>query len=83
MASLLLSGGIWLADGSHQWPRLRIRSCTLWGQSLDVATRLEMATMVVSNQWAYHANHLINRCNNTSCAASRSVSNACHGIRAW
>jgi hypothetical protein len=61
VASLLLSGGIWLAGGSVQWPRLRIRGCTLRGQSLDVATRFEMATMVVSNQWAYRTNHLTNR----------------------
>jgi hypothetical protein len=61
MASLLLSGEIWLPDDSDQWPRLRIRSCALWGQYLDVATRLEMATMVVSNQCAYHTNHLTSR----------------------
>ena len=61
MASLLLGCGIWLAGYSGQRPCLRIRGCALRGQYLDVATRLEMATMVVSNQCAYYANHLTNR----------------------
>ena len=47
MASLFLRRGIWLADGSYQWRHLGTRARTLWGQSLDLATRLQMATMVV------------------------------------
>jgi hypothetical protein len=51
MASLFLPSGTWLADGSDQWARLRTGVRTLWGQSLDVATRLKMATMVVRSEF--------------------------------
>jgi hypothetical protein len=51
MGSLFLRSAIWLADGSDQWPHLRTRGRTLWGQSLGVAAELQMATMVVRREF--------------------------------
>jgi hypothetical protein len=51
MASLFLRSAIWLADRSDQWPHLRTRGRTLWGQSLGVAAELQMATMVVRREF--------------------------------